>query len=80
MSDPLSQTERAEADVLYDRVAAVLVANGLDAQVGILDTPLADVVLLGEPPAALLAVAADVERLAELQKVPGDRYVLYVAM
>lgn len=76
--DPLTADERAEADELAARITDVLVHNGRADQIPILDSPLADVVLLDDPPPDLVAIRADVKRLAALRKVPGDRYVLYV--
>ncbi len=77
--DPLTPSERIEADTIAETVAAILVETGRADQVAILDSPLADVVLLGDPPAELIAVADLVKRLAALRRVPGDRYVLYVS-
>jgi hypothetical protein len=77
-ADPLSPSEREEADGLRARIAAVLIANGLADQVATLDTPLAGVVVLGDAPPAVAALAIEAERLAALQRVPGDRYALYL--
>lgn len=74
--DPLTPEERIEADELASLIADALIAAGRDEQVPILDSPLADVVLIDAPP-EIIALAAAVERLAELRLVPGDRYVLY---
>jgi hypothetical protein len=78
ISDPLTEQERLEADGLRARIAAVLERSGRSEQVGVLDTPLADTVLLGEPPTDLVAIADDVRRLDELRDVAGIRYGLYL--
>lgn len=75
--DPLTPAQRAEADELTARIADVLLRAGLDDQVPILDSPLADAILVDDPPDELVALTDDVVRLAELRRIPGDRYVLY---
>lgn len=76
--DPLSGSERAEADRLTDELAGILRRDGREDEIPILDTALADVVLLGDPSPELAARADDARRLAELRSTPGDRYGLYV--
>jgi hypothetical protein len=76
--DPLSESERAEADALRAEIAAVLDRVGRPGQIGVLDTPLADTVLLGDVPGELLAVADSVRRLDELREVAAVRYGLYL--
>ena len=77
-TDPLTDGQRREADELRVIVGAVLEANGMSDRIGVLDTPLADTVLLGDPPAELIAVADDVRRLDRLREIPGVRYALYL--
>lgn len=78
ITDPLTDEERREADNLRAIVADVLDANGMGDRVGVLDTSLADTVLLGDPPPELITVADDVRRLDQLREVPGIRYGLYL--
>lgn len=75
--DPLGGEARAEIDRLTAELAEILRNDGREQDVPLLDTPLADVILLGEPSPELAARADDVGRLAELRSIPGDRYALY---
>lgn len=75
--DPLTADQRREADRLASELAAILDRDGRADEIPILETPLADVVLLGEPSPELAARADDARRLAELRSIPGDRYGLY---
>lgn len=76
--DPLTSAQRAEVDRITAELAEILRRDGRDDEISVLDTPLADVVLLGDPSPELAARADDARRLAELRSVPGDRYGLYV--
>jgi hypothetical protein len=76
--DPLTSPQRMEADRISAEVAQVLERDGRAGEIDVLGTPLADVVLLGDPSDELLALTDDVRRLAELRAVEGDRYGLYL--
>jgi hypothetical protein len=75
--DPLTSRQREEADRISAEVADILERDGRAGEVDVLGTPLADVVLLDDPSAELLALTDDLRRLAELRAVEGDRYGLY---
>lgn len=75
--DPLTPAQRSEADALADRIDAVLTEAGRSDLVPVLDSPLAHIVLRDDPPPQLVAIAGDVERLAALRRIDGERYVLY---
>jgi hypothetical protein len=76
--DPLTADQRAEADRIADAVSDALVRDERAAEVAVLGTPLADVVLFDDPSDELLALADDVRRLAALRSAESDRYGLYV--
>jgi hypothetical protein len=77
--DPLSPEQRTELDALRERIAAVMRDVGLEDRIGLLDTPLADAVLLGDPPPELRVLTDELARLTELRRVPGVRYALYTS-
>ena len=59
-------------------LAKILRRDDREDEIRILETPLADVVLLGDPSPELAGRAGDARRLAELRSIPGDRYGLYL--
>ena len=75
--DPLTSAQRAEIDRLAAELADILRSDGREDEIPVLDTPLADVILLGDPSPELAARGDDAHRLAELRSIPGDRYGLY---
>ena len=75
--DPLTEEQRTEVDRWTAELADLLRRDGREDEVPVLDTPLADVILLDDPSPELAARAEDVRRLAELRSIPGDRYALY---
>lgn len=75
--DPLTADQRTEVDRLTVELAEILRRDGRADEVPVLETPLADVVLLRDPSPELAARADDARRLAELRSIPGDRYGLY---
>jgi hypothetical protein len=75
--DPLTNEQRAEIDRLTTELTDILGRDDRGDEIPLLGTPLADVILIGEPSPELAARAADVRRLAELRSIPGDRYALY---
>jgi MFS family permease len=75
--DPFTPTQRDEIDRLTAELADVLRRDGRAAEIPVLATPLADVILLDRPSPELAARSDDARRLAELRSVPGDRYGLY---
>lgn len=77
ISDPLSPAERIEADDLTAQLTEVLVRNGLEADVPLLYTPLADLLVDRSPPSEVEALRADILRLSELRRAPGTRFGLY---
>jgi hypothetical protein len=78
ISDPYSPSQRAEADALSEDLAATLVATGHEDQVFLLYTPLVEVLLDGRVGSDLDDRAGDVDRLAELRRIRGVRYGLYL--
>ena len=77
ITDPLSPSERAEADDLTAQLTEILQRNDLEASVPLLYTSLADLVAGDSPPPEVEARRADILRLAELRRVPGTRFGLY---
>ena len=76
VSDPLTPTERAEADTLVAALTSVLVEAGLLERVPLLDNDLAGLATY-EAPASVTAEQASFDRLATLRSA-GPRVVLYL--
>jgi hypothetical protein len=74
--DPLSHTDRAEADELSATLAAVLIAAGMDDRLPLLDNEQASLATYDGPP-ALVEQQAAFDRLADLRRA-GPRIVLYL--
>jgi hypothetical protein len=75
--DTLTPLERAELDALTARLTAVLEHAGLGDKVALLSSDLAGLVLIGDLPPAVAQEQAAFERLAELRRDGGLRFVLY---
>jgi hypothetical protein len=75
--DPLTPAERREVDQLTEQLTALLTANGQIDKAPVLRTPAAGLVLLNDPPPAVIAESAAVNRLAVLRQKGGTRYALY---
>ena len=75
--DPLTDDQRTEIDRLTADLAGILRRDGREDEIAVLDTALADVILLADPSPELTSRAEDARRLAELRSIPGDRYALY---
>ena len=77
MSDPLSVEERGEADRLTSDLTAMLERAGLGDRAVVLQSGNPALLLTGEAPPEIVAVSAEIRRLAELRAV-GQRCVLYL--
>jgi hypothetical protein len=76
--DRLTPAERIEVDQLTADLTALFMANGLADKVPILGTPGAVLILLNDPPPAVAAESAALNRLADLRQHGGTRYSLYL--
>jgi hypothetical protein len=78
ISDPLTPEERLEADTISEELAAVLISYGRDDEVFLLYSPLAGLILDGDPPPELTRETDAIQRLDRLRQIPGTRYGLYL--
>ena len=78
VTDALTPDGRREADSITAQLSDVLTDHGLAAQLPLLESPLVDVLLDGEPPPAVAAQRPRIERLRQLRSDVSQRYGLYV--
>jgi hypothetical protein len=76
--DRLTPADRKEVDQLTAELTAVLEENGLADKVPILASPGAGLILLNDPPEAVVTESAAFIRLADLRERGGTRYALYL--
>ena len=77
ISDPLSRSERIEADTITASLNDILLRNDLSDREPLLYTQFVSLILDDSPPEELIDARADIERLEQLRHITGTRLGLY---